>query len=183
MLLFSLTPLHMGQDVGRPNDESMRHSNRVHRTSFWPKDQKEEPKDPGSTEVMERVQFRKQPHTVLQTPRTTCHYPLPMIWIWSYLAYRQNISMPSQGRVTHSPTLTPTGKVQTCQVTSCAHLRDVGGNRRTWGKPKQTWRERANPDSGPQQGSRFFHQHCKKMTFKDLLYIQVKLLDIAHVVW
>lgn len=115
----------------------MRHSNRVHRTSFWPKDQKEEPKDPGSTEVMERVQFRKQPHTVLQTPRTTCHYPLPMIWIWSYLAYRQNISMPSQGRVTHSPTLTPTGKVQTCQVTSCAHLRDVGGNWRTWGKPSR----------------------------------------------
>lgn len=33
MLLFSLIPFHMGQDVGRPNDEGMRHRNRVEQVS------------------------------------------------------------------------------------------------------------------------------------------------------
>lgn len=52
-------------------------------------------------------------------------------------------ALPSQGVLTHTPTLTQSGAISTCQLASHANVWDVGGNWRTQRKT-QAWGEHTN---------------------------------------
>lgn len=69
---------------------------------------------------------------------------------------------------THTSTLSHTGTIWTCQLTSCAQLRDVRRNQR---KPVQTWGESTNfmQTVAPAWSHFFPNQHYHKMMLNEVM--------------